>query len=77
MSSIQVTLTAAEVWIIRDLLTSERARLAIKEREIFGEKFNEHQLQIIESNRSLISSALTKIFNAKGDAKHLANAGLL
>jgi hypothetical protein len=71
---ITITLTAAEVWIIRDLLTSERARLAIKEREIFGEKFNEQQLQIIESNRSLISSALTKIFNAKGNAKHLANA---
>jgi hypothetical protein len=71
---ITITLTAAEVWIIRDLLTSERARLAIKEREIFGEKFNEQQLEIIESNRSLISSTLTKIFNAKGDAKHLANA---
>jgi hypothetical protein len=74
MSSIQVTLTSAEVWIIRNLLASERARLDIKEREIFGEKFNEQQLQIIESNRSLIGSALTKIFKANGDAKDIINA---
>ena len=74
MSSIQVTLTAPELWIIQDVLKMEKSRLTIKESELQGEKYNKQQLEIIESNRSLISSALTKIFNAKGDAKDIANA---
>ena len=69
-----ITLTAAEVWIIRDVLGAEAGRLNLREVEILNHKYNEQQLQIIESNRSLISSALTKIFNAKGAAKDLANA---
>jgi hypothetical protein len=71
---ITITLTAAEVWIIRDVLGAEAGRLNLREVEILNHKYNEQQLQIIESNRSLISSALTKIFNAKGNAKDLANA---
>ena len=72
--SIEVTLTAGEVWIIRDLLAAESYRLTIKRSELEGNRLHEFQIGIIESNHSLISSALTKIFNAKGDAKDKANA---
>ena len=71
---IEVTLTAAEVWIIRDVLGAEAGRLNLKQVEIMNNKYNEQQLQTIESNRSLISSTLTKIFNAKGSAKDICNA---
>lgn len=72
--SIELTLTAGEVWIIRDLLTSEKARLNNKAAELEGKSYHEFQIGIIESNHALVSSVLTKIFNAKGSAKDIANA---
>lgn len=72
--NIEVSLTAPELWIIQEVLKMEKSRLIIKESELKGDKYNKQQLETIASNQALILSSLTKIFNAKGDAKDIANA---
>ena len=61
--SIEITLTTAEAWIIRNTLVSESARLYLKELELKDDKYNKQQLETIASNRSLLK--LVQLIDAR------------